>query len=178
MQKLATEKQIALLAKLAEEREFPPNTKRPNFSELSVKQASEKIEQYLALPKKAKAPAPVVVIGVHKGSDGRLYKVVKGRQNGARYAKLISVSEAGLVSFVYVGRGPILHGIIDDNSLLPWEEAAAFGRRYSFCVNCGAELDDPNSVAAGYGPVCAKNHGWPHGAKHTEALKAAGVIPA
>ena len=161
---------------MAEEREFPPNTKRPVFAEMTIKQASEKIEQYLALPRKAKGPAPVMPIGVHKGSDGRLYKVVKGRGHSARYANLISVSEAGLVSFTYLGQGPILNRIIGESTLLPWEEAAAFGRRFSFCVNCGAELDDPNSVAAGYGPVCAKNHGWPHGAKHTAALKAAGVV--
>jgi hypothetical protein len=40
------------------------------------------------------------------------------------------------------------------------DEAAAFGRQYSFCCNCAKYLDDDRSLAAGYGPTCAANMGW------------------
>ena len=39
-------------------------------------------------------------------------------------------------------------------------EAGAFGRQFSFCVNCGLYLDDDRSLAAGYGPTCAENNHW------------------
>lgn len=44
-------------------------------------------------------------------------------------------------------------------------EIAAQGRASGRCVYCARYLDDPVSVALGYGPVCAKYHGLPHGAK-------------
>lgn len=40
------------------------------------------------------------------------------------------------------------------------------GRISGVCGFCGLTLDDPESVARGYGPVCAKRHGLPHGNRH------------
>lgn len=34
-------------------------------------------------------------------------------------------------------------------------DAMAFGKKYTFCIRCGAFLSDPVSVASGIGPVCA-----------------------
>lgn len=41
-------------------------------------------------------------------------------------------------------------------------EIARIGRASGICCYCGRRLDDPVSVALGYGPVCAKHHGLPH----------------
>lgn len=38
--------------------------------------------------------------------------------------------------------------------------AIAYGRWTNTCSQCGATLDDPESVAAGIGPVCASRLGW------------------
>jgi hypothetical protein len=40
------------------------------------------------------------------------------------------------------------------------EEASAFGKLHGFCCNCGLDIDDDRSLAAGYGPKCAARHGW------------------
>lgn len=41
----------------------------------------------------------------------------------------------------------------------PMSAAVAFGRRTGSCSCCGRELTDPQSVAAGIGPICARNYG-------------------
>lgn len=48
-------------------------------------------------------------------------------------------------------------------------EIARIGKATGRCVYCDAYLDDPISVALGYGPVCARHHGLPHGKKAVEA---------
>lgn len=35
------------------------------------------------------------------------------------------------------------------------DEAGALGKKYGFCIRCGAFLTDPVSVANGIGPICA-----------------------
>ena len=52
-------------------------------------------------------------------------------------------------------------------------EIARVGRATGRCVYCARFLDDPTSVALGYGPVCAKYHGLPHNAKAILAMVAA-----
>lgn len=41
----------------------------------------------------------------------------------------------------------------------------AFAQEGSQCFICGRDLDTPESLTAGYGPVCAEKHGLPWGAK-------------
>lgn len=43
----------------------------------------------------------------------------------------------------------------------PAGKAKAYGRLTSSCCFCGLELNDPRSVMAGYGPICAENYGLP-----------------
>jgi hypothetical protein len=43
---------------------------------------------------------------------------------------------------------------------------AQVGRETGICCFCGMTLTDPESIARGYGPVCARNNGLPHGNKH------------
>lgn len=42
----------------------------------------------------------------------------------------------------------------------PAAAAKAHGLKTGVCSCCGRGLTDPKSVAAGIGPVCAKNYGW------------------
>lgn len=54
----------------------------------------------------------------------------------------------------------------DDLALLlaasanPLEQAVAYGRQTGTCACCGRELTDPESIAAGIGPVCASKWGF------------------
>lgn len=47
----------------------------------------------------------------------------------------------------------------------PMRELAAHGRQLGACCYCRIELTDPRSLAAGYGPVCARKWGLAWGGK-------------
>lgn len=46
----------------------------------------------------------------------------------------------------------------------PVQTAIDLGKQSGVCCFCNAELTDERSTLRGYGPVCAKNFGLPHGA--------------
>lgn len=46
---------------------------------------------------------------------------------------------------------------------------AEAGKQAGRCCMCGKGLEDPKSLAVGYGPVCAKNYGLPYGAAVAKA---------
>lgn len=112
-------------------------------------------------------PAPE---GMHK-LDGEIYKVqVAVHGSGQTYAKKLVVSDQGCrfgcghgqcghspegqytVRFVYAA-GVIRR--LSTDTLLPRDEAAAFGQLYGCCCVCGRTLTDEDSIAAGIGPICA-----------------------
>lgn len=43
----------------------------------------------------------------------------------------------------------------------PAGKAKLYGKQTSTCCFCGLALEDPRSVMAGYGPICAGNYGLP-----------------
>lgn len=45
-------------------------------------------------------------------------------------------------------------------SLMTPEDAKRFGDLYGVCFKCSRTLTDPESIAQGYGPVCAGKMGW------------------
>jgi Family of unknown function (DUF6011) len=45
----------------------------------------------------------------------------------------------------------------------PVKAAQLFGHQTGCCCFCARELTDPQSVAVGYGPICASKWGLPHG---------------
>lgn len=44
----------------------------------------------------------------------------------------------------------------------PASVAAAHGKLTGACCFCARKLDDPKSLAVGYGPICADKYGLPH----------------
>lgn len=101
------------------------------------------------------APAPVELTeGVYVAADGTVVKVYRTRN--ARLAGKVKVGR----SFRYQAGAAALAAT---GHLMTAEEAAAFGKTHGYCVNCAHDLTDDRSVTVGYGPVCAKNNGWPWG---------------
>ena len=47
----------------------------------------------------------------------------------------------------------------------PAQLAAKHGKLTGHCCFCNSELSDEKSTNVGYGPVCAKRWGLPHGSK-------------
>jgi Family of unknown function (DUF6011) len=99
----------------------------------------------------------------------------KSRYNG----QLMVTNDAGYGSQLnkYFGRvdqngaivaGPALtaaiEGLLEEFATNPVEVATRYGKLTGNCMFCDKHLDDPTSVATGYGPVCAKKWNLPHSA--------------
>jgi hypothetical protein len=156
----ASEKQIAFIAKLINDKDIAKTSGKTNvsityISDLIVTDqphlitkvmASDIIDQLKALPyktgskAKAQAPAP----GYYT-LDNKVYKVVKSPNTGNSYAKVFTDNgweyAAGMATKV--------------SEPLTLEAAKEFGHIYGACVICGRTLTDEESIAAGIGPICA-----------------------
>jgi hypothetical protein len=117
-------------------------------------QASELITVLKTQPRKIDAGRDngTMTPGVYRATDGTLYRVYPARADRSRLLAKIVIRTAYGVEFEYAGAAS---RFVNASQRLSREEAAAFGRETGWCVVCGTELTDPDSIAAGIGPVCA-----------------------
>lgn len=152
----ATEKQVAFIAKLAQERGVEFNT-----DGLTKAAASQAIENLLAMPKPAQPKAEELEDGIYF-KDGIIFKVVHAvHGSGKQYAKQLMITTDGektYGSFEYAGRAPLATLTADDK--LTAAKAKEYGLLYGMCVNCTKDLTKEESIHVGYGQTCAKNNGW------------------
>lgn len=169
---LATPKQVAFAKKLLAERQLPEGFSadeiQADIENSSIQRASKWIDRLLTLPYSAKPKpfdkAAAVADGVPAGryalqtDDGvRFYKV--DRPTEGRWAGRVFVNiQAGDDRFPLRGAGAIkvLVKIAED----PKEASARYGHEIGCCGVCGRTLTNPDSIAAGIGPVCLENVGW------------------
>ena len=171
----ATQKQMDLLNRLANERDTPVagkdareawmiartedliGQKGTNFSQHS---ASALIDYLMACPKSAFAPEPDDLEGMHKVGE-RIFKVQRAvHGSGGLYAKELCVSVCGdpgdpqvSAAFEYC-RNAIRRFGLSRHTKMTLEQAKEFGALYGTCCVCGRTLTDEESIAAGIGPVC------------------------
>lgn len=100
---------------------------------------------------KAKGPAAeqAATPGMYWDRDHQPVRVQVSRTSGKPYAQRPNADGSGLT---YLGGGRHLEGLTP----MTLDEAVAWGRQTSACCVCGTVLEDPNSVAAGIGPICAR----------------------
>jgi hypothetical protein len=94
--------------------------------------------------------------------DGQVYRAVRAKTTGNLYAKHLELTDTGDIDEdgkpIYSARFSYAAGIIRQlsvNDRMTDEAARAWGKLYSICIVCGAELTDPASISRGLGPVCA-----------------------
>lgn len=105
------------------------------------------------LPNVPKARYAIRSLDFEKGTDHYSFYVVEkptqGRWEGYTFIRQQAGSEYFSVPF---GRSlPILEAIAHD----PEEALRAYGRELGECGVCGRTLTNPESIAAGIGPICA-----------------------
>lgn len=152
----ATDKQVALLVNLyrdlrphATDEAIAAATDRARA--MTKKAASDKITELLDRKAKARADRPApdpspdrpTQPGPYRLADGRIVKVKISRTSGKPYAVDFNGD--------YLGGGRLLDGAMR----LSLDEAKAYGRETGVCCVCSAELTNPDSIAAGIGPICA-----------------------
>jgi hypothetical protein len=121
------------------------------------------------------APAP---IGMHRRpSDAAVIKVYRTQAGHLAAKELVQTDMLGLEwEFQYRGKAGLKE--LTETTLMEMDEARKFGRITSRCINCLAKLSDERSLAAGYGPKCAQNHGWwyPKMAEAMEIIAREGLL--
>jgi len=123
------------------------------FGRLSDKQL-DAVERNMNRPARVVQANPVSEIGMYR-KDGVVFRVKRSRQSGNLYAMRYNpLAPVKSERFTYE-RGGLFRLSADDRMTLA--EAQDAGHEFGICCVCGAELSDPNSVARGIGPVCARN---------------------
>lgn len=188
MEPLATEKQIAFVKSLLDQKVVKDETRATmeaatapeNPNKVSKKQASNWIEWLLAQPKVEKPkssyidpPEGMHVVPSVGGAADAIFKVYKTRNGHIVAAQLVKVGSTGEWGFDYQGKRG-LSGL-SEATRMPADEAKKFGKTYGICVRCAKSLSDERSIFAGYGKWCADAEGWVY-PKMSEALVGLGVI--
>jgi hypothetical protein len=104
--------------------------------------------------------------------DGEIVKLVRAGSRSKYPGQINVTDEGGYGNNTWFGRidehGDITKSrsctdqVIDVLKRLgqdPHQVAAEYGNKFSECCFCCKALTDDKSVAAGYGPTCAKNYG-------------------
>lgn len=86
-------------------------------------------------------------------ADGNIYRVYLGQQSGKMLVKQVVGDDASGYSYEYLGAAA--YRLPADAVPLGLDEAKAWGRMTGTCCVCARRLDNPESVDAGIGPVCA-----------------------
>lgn len=163
--KPATEKQVAFLTKLVNEKEVPTSILEAMIAEvdagLSSRKASDAIDYLLRLPRKASAQAEQPEVGVYVFEDGTICKAQQNRAKTNTYTmrwveirgeRLVDATEDRVHGeWEYA---PELKGRLACARKMTLDEAKDFILRYGQCVRCSRRLKAADSVERGIGPVC------------------------
>ena len=152
----STARQQAFLDKLLGEKSVEVETLEAialqRVEGMSTRQASGWIDYLLAQPRRAASATSATVTedGMYQTPEGVIFKVQIAKQgSGNLYAKRL---DTDTLSFVYA---PGALRDLTPAMKMSLEAAQAFGRLYGVCCQCGRDLTDEDSIAAGIGPVCA-----------------------
>lgn len=171
MTKMATEKQIAFLKKLINERGIEAEVylstqltayKAHGLVDLTCQDMSNVIgvvKDIIPLIAKPKAQIdPAVAPGMYMVGEN-IYKVQKAKTSDNLYAKKLVVTwpeecdgEHSKIIFVYA---PGIVATLNPGDRMTLDAAVNFGVLYGTCCNCGKLLTNPESIEAGLGPICA-----------------------
>lgn len=98
-------------------------------------------------------PNPITEVGMYV-MDQVTYRVKRAKASGNLYAmRFVPEAIAKADRFVYAAG--VARALTPDHRMSE-DQARALGHEFGICCVCGAELSDPESVARGIGPVCAK----------------------
>jgi hypothetical protein len=163
----ATEAQVRFIKNLESERKITAEAEAVlkisrrlwKMEQFGKEAASTVIDALLACPKieQAKPASEPPPEGMHR-FDGMIYKVQRAvHGSGNLYAKRLVLGQDEFgdtsASFEYA---PGAIKSLSESTRMTLDEAKEFGALYGTCCVCGRTLTNEDSIAAGIGPVCAR----------------------
>lgn len=181
---LASEKQVAFIARLLDEKDL---FKSPSFWDatnamdkdefaayiqhikdtsktITKARAKDIIDALIALPNKPVEGQGNIEPGVYETAEG-IFVVKFNRAKTNLYAKKMveinaeRATESGERVEIEFDYAPGAIRRIKAEDKMPLERAKALTIRYGRCINCGRHLKAAESVERGIGPVCIKSFG-------------------
>jgi hypothetical protein len=149
----ATEKQVGYAQRLIREADISEGHRddlAASLAGLTKREMSELIDDLQRLPRKRR-PEPQIAQGIYLLGD-QVYKVQLGKGSGKPYALALTDGR-----FEY-SAGAIFTLAASATRPITLDEAIAYGLRTTRCICCGHDLWQEDSLRAGVGPVCARNH--------------------
>ncbi len=153
MARAASVKQLDLIGRLASER----GVEAPATDGLTSGAASDLISRLMAMPRPARtraarpAGADLLERGVYL-REGRVFRVYLNQRRDTMLAKE-PIKADGVTTWKYHGDASRI--LSPGMRVTSREQVAAYGLEFDACMVCGTALEDPESKAAGIGPVCA-----------------------
>lgn len=107
----------------------------------------------------SKPKAERITEGMYRAPDGRIIKVQAARGSGNLYAKLWELFDEpeDTKKGKKYGEFVFVSGLIREvrpEWRMTLDEAKAHGVEFHFCIRCGIELTNPESIENGIGPIC------------------------
>ena len=90
--------------------------------------------------------------------EGGTVAIAYTTQNGRIAVRRLVIHEDGKGSLEYWQGGVAI--VQATGTLLTQEEASSLGKTFGFCICCGKDLSEDQSLAVGYGRTCAGNNEW------------------
>jgi hypothetical protein len=155
-----TPKQAPWVQKLIDKAHAPAPVAIPVGEFSGVIDLFKKAKQHLKWP-------AIVLLDESTGDEIKLKMAGDNSQNPGCIYAYVEHEYAGKVkpdgAFVYAKDYHWLSKLLTVLAADPAKVAAAHGKLTGKCCFCNAKLTDPKSTSVGYGPVCAKHYGLPHG---------------
>lgn len=123
----------------------------------------QKAKQHLKFPKirlEVDGQAVVLAVAGDKSKYAGAIQLTDGEKFGFnRYFGRVEKSGQFLPSMKEQAAAPKIGAVLKALAADPLKVAAEHGKLTGYCCFCNKSLSDPQSAAAGYGPVCADNWG-------------------
>lgn len=145
-----TERQLAAACRMREKVEAGPAAKRANTVEVDLAPIREMFDRAFGNGLKRPTYRADGVVLSRAPDNGRNAGALYVKRAGAYCGKVVD-GKLYPTREAPTDLAEVLSKIAAD----PQGEAVRYGRETGTCCCCGRELTDPNSIAAGIGPICA-----------------------
>lgn len=108
----------------------------------------------------ASSDVPLLIVEAKRAyrcEDGTI-GIAYTTQNGNLAMRRLVIAEDGTGGLQYWQGGVAI--VRATGSLLTQEQASELGKVHGFCICCGKDLSEDQSLAVGYGSTCANNNEW------------------